>query len=321
MISAFNRIARILPALGLAFALVTLPEEAEAAVRKKPGVTHHKKLPPRPASAPKKALRKAPAAKPVYAHIVMDYDTGAVLAESNADALRHPASVTKVMTLLMLFDEIKAGRLQPDDDIVFSKQAAAMPATHIGTKAGGTISVADAISALIVHSANDVAVAVAEKISKSEPAFAAKMTAKAQSLGMKNTTFVNASGLPDSRQVTTARDMAILARVLIRDYADYYENFSKQTFDYGGKTYKTHNYLMSRYEGMDGIKTGFIRASMFNLLASVQRDGRRLVGAVFGGSTAAARDAKMAALFDEAFEKGPRQTVALRISVPAPANR
>lgn len=242
----------------------------------------------------------APASK--YASIVIDQESGEVLHSRNADAARYPASLTKVMTLYLLFDELKAGRLKLDTKLPVSRRAAAQPPSRLGLKAGQTITVRSAISALITKSANDVAVVVADKIGGNESRFAALMTVKARSLGLSNTTFYNASGLPDARQVSTARDMAELAEAMLRDHADYYHHFSQKSFRWGSATYKNHNKLLGDVEGVDGIKTGYTRASGFNLMASAKRDGRRVIAIMMGGKTSKARNGHVTALLEAAFD-------------------
>ncbi len=239
--------------------------------------------------------------KPVQASIVVDADSGEVLHASAADATTYPASLTKMMTLYMVFDQIEAGKLKLSDRLKVSAHGAAQSPSKLGLQTGQSISVEDAIYALVTKSANDVAATVAENLGGSEAAFAGMMTRRARQLGMSRTTFKNASGLPHSEQVTTARDMATLGRSLLRHHARHYHYFSARRFDYQGQTISTHNRLMLRYEGADGIKTGYIHASGFNLVSSAKRDGRRLIGVVLGGATAASRDKRMATLLDAAF--------------------
>lgn len=238
---------------------------------------------------------------PRYAALVMDANTGEILHQSNADKILHPASLTKMMTLLLVFDQLQTGKLSLRDPVPISRHAADMVPSKIGLPAGSTIKVEDAILSVVTKSANDISVALAEKVGGSEYAFARLMTAKAREIGMNRTIFRNASGLHDEGQITTARDMAKLGRVLIQQYPQYYKYFSTKNFTYRGKSYHNHNRLMSTYEGMDGLKTGYIEASGFNLVASAVRDNRRLIGVVFGGRTAVSRNDRMAALLDEAF--------------------
>lgn len=242
-----------------------------------------------------------------YASIVIDAETDTVLHARHADAPRYPASLTKVMTLYMLFDEIKAGRISLDDRLTVSKTAARQPPSNLRLSAGDTISVRDAIDALVTKSANDVAVVVAEKIGGSEDRFAALMTVKARTLGMNSTNFYNASGLPDSRQLSTARDMAVLAEAVLEDHPEYYHSFSTTQFDWGGRSYKNHNKLLGRVDGVDGIKTGYTRASGFNLMASSMRGDRRIITVMLGGRTSGARNRHVTELIEAAFHsfEGP----------------
>lgn len=245
--------------------------------------------------------RKAPAENKKYADIVMDAVTGEILHQRNADKPLHPASLTKMMTLLMTFDALEDGRIHLNDRIPVSAHAASMVPSKLGLKPGSTIRVEDAIYALVTKSANDVAVTLAESLGGTERRFAGMMTRRAKALGMSQTNFRNASGLHHSAQVSTARDMARLARYIIRERSRYYGYFSTKSFTYKGDTYHNHNRLMGTYRGMDGMKTGYTVPSGFNLVASAVRGDRRLIGVVFGGRSAASRNARMAALLDEAF--------------------
>lgn len=245
-------------------------------------------------------------ANPRYSSIVIDADTGAVLHESNADANRYPASLTKMMTLYMLFEAMEQRKMTVDTRMPVSTHAAAMPQTNIGLRAGDSISVRDAIPALIVRSANDVAAVVAEALGRSEANFGRMMTDKARQLGMRSTTFRNASGLPNLEQKTTARDMVTLSTRLMKDFPKYYHYFSTQSFSYKGITYNSHNRMVRNTSGVDGLKTGFIRASGFNVATSAKRGNRRVVAVVMGGNTAAARDQHMAQLIDRSFNQGNR---------------
>lgn len=245
----------------------------------------------------------AQAKKAKYASIVMDADTGMILHQRYANRNLHPASLTKIMTLLMVFEEMERGKLSRNDRITISKRAASMVPSKIGLEPGDTIRVRDAIYALVTKSANDVAVGVAEHIAGSEAAFAQKMTKRAREIGMYNTTFKNASGLHSARQVSTARDMAKLAHFVITRYPQYYRYFSRKEFTYRGVTYRNHNRLLDSYPGIDGMKTGYINAAGFNLVASAVRNNQRLIGVVFGGRTGKSRNAHMAALLDDGFAK------------------
>lgn len=234
-----------------------------------------------------------------YSSIVVDAKTGKVLQESNADKLRHPASLTKIMTLYMLFEQLEAGRIRLDSKITVSAHASEAAPTKLGLAAGQKIEVEDAIKAVVTRSANDMAVAIGEAIAGSEEAFAARMTKKARALGMNSTTFTNASGLPDKRQVTTARDLAILGRAIQDRFPRYYHFFSIRTFVWRGTPIGNHNRLLGSVEGVDGIKTGYTRASGFNLVTSVKRNNRHIVAVVLGGRTSRARDARMRELVAE----------------------
>ena len=236
-----------------------------------------------------------------YAAIVVDADTGEVLHARNQDDPRYPASLTKVMTLYLLFDAIDAGDVSLKDKIKVSRNAAAQPPSNLRLKAGDTITVEEAIYALVTKSANDVAAAVAEFLGGSERKFAAMMTDKASELGLANTTFRNASGLPNTAQLSTARDLAILADALLDNHGDYYHYFQNQRFSWGGMTYKSHNNLIGSVDGVDGIKTGYTRASGFNLMTSAERDGRRVIAVMLGGASAKSRDAHVTELVESAF--------------------
>lgn len=248
------------------------------------------------------ALSIAPAAHAEkYAAIVIDADTGEVLHARNEDDPRYPASLTKVMTLYLLFDAIDSGEVTLTDRMPVSRTAAAQPPSNLRVRAGDRIRVEDAIYALVTKSANDVAVVVAEYLAGSERAFADRMTAKARELGLMNTTFRNASGLPNTAQISTARDMAILADALMDNHANYYHYFQNQHFRWGGTTYRNHNELVRTLEGVDGIKTGYTRASGFNLMTSAIRDDRRVIAIMLGGTTARSRNAHVEELVEAAF--------------------
>lgn len=242
------------------------------------------------------AVQPAYAASSKYAAIVMDARTGKVLHSENADSRRYPASLTKMMTLYLVFEALQKGKITKSSPVVFSAQAATQPPTKIGVKAGSSITVEQAIYALITRSANDASMALAEKLGGSEQAFARMMTAKAQSLGMKSTVFRNPHGLPNTGQFTTARDMARLGIALREHYPQYYGYFSAKSFRFRGRNIANHNRLLGRVSGVDGIKTGYTRASGFNLVSSVTDGNRRLVAVVLGGQSGRARDARMAQL-------------------------
>ncbi|WP_342642434.1 D-alanyl-D-alanine carboxypeptidase [Rhodoligotrophos ferricapiens] len=240
-----------------------------------------------------------------YAGIVVDAATGKILYGRNIDDQRYPASLTKVMTLYILFQELRAGRMTLNTPIVMSKHAASMQPSKLGLKPGRSIRVEDAIRVVVTKSANDVAVAIGEAISGSESAFAERMTRTARALGMSRTQYRNASGLPNPGQVTTARDLATLGLRIQRDFPDYYRYFGISSATVAGKTFRTHNRLIGKYQGTDGIKTGYINASGYNLLASVRRSGKHLVGVVMGGRTAASRNKEMMAILNSGFAKVP----------------
>src|SRR5690242_14648441 len=230
---------------------------------------------------------------PPFASIVVDGNSGAVLQAASPDALRHPASLTKVMTLYLLFERLETGRLKLDSALKVSEHASDQAPTKLGLKPGRTITVEDAIKGIVTKSANDAAVTVAENLGGDEDSFAKLMTQKAHAIGMAHTVYVNASGLPDDDQVTTARDQAVLGRAIQDRCPRYYRYFSTESFVYHGEAMRNHNHLLGAVEGVDGIKTGFTRASGFNLLTSLHRDGRYLVAVVMGGPSASERDERM----------------------------
>lgn len=260
-----------------------------------------------------------------YAAIVVDAKTGEVLYSNRADAPRYPASVTKVMTLYLAFEALASGKMQLDDPVVFSPRAAAQAPTKLGVRAGDSITVQQAMEGMVTRSANDAAVALAEKLGGTEQRFAALMTLRAQELGMSNSHFVNASGLPDSRQLTTARDLAILSRAVMRDYPQYYRLFSTRNFEFRGQNIRNHNGLLYRMDGVDGLKTGFTNASGFNLAVSAVRNNRRLIAVVMGGPTVATRDKVAEGLLLTGFDvmdrraRGEQITVAQNFFEPSAA--
>lgn len=249
------------------------------------------------------AVSYAPSTAVARGHsaLVIDAATGAELHAQNADAARFPASLTKMMTLYLLFEEVSAGRKSLSTPLSVSANAARKPPAKIGLKAGTTITVEQAARALAVKSANDVAVAVAENISGSEEAFAREMTAKARSLGLTRTRFVNASGLPDPAQVTTARDMAKLGRALKSRFPQYASYFRAKTFTYNGRTFKATNNLLGKVAGVDGLKTGYIGLSGYNLVATAQRSGKKRLVVVMGGASESARDREVTQLLENSF--------------------
>jgi D-alanyl-D-alanine carboxypeptidase len=234
-----------------------------------------------------------------YADIVVDANSGAVLHATNPDARRHPASLTKIMTLYLLFEQLDAGKLKLDTPLKVSAEASGQSPTKLGLKPGSTLAVEDAIKGMVTRSANDAAVVVAEAIAGSEDDFARLMTRKAQALGMNNTVYKNASGLPDDDQITTARDQSTLGRAIQERFPRYYKYFSIRTFTFRGESISNHNHLLGKVEGVDGIKTGYINASGFNLVTSVHRGNRYLVAVVMGGSSGGSRDARMRELIND----------------------
>ncbi|MES5043776.1 D-alanyl-D-alanine carboxypeptidase [Rhizobium nepotum] len=241
-----------------------------------------------------------------YAHFIMDANTGKVLAARNADVLNHPASLTKMMTLYMTFEALHAGRLRWDQKIKMSRNGAAVIPSKLYVREGQTFTVREAVYGMIVKSANDMAEGMGDHLGGSEARFAQMMTRKARQLGMTKTVFRNASGLPSKSQVTTARDMARLGLALQRDFPKEYGLFAMESFSFRGKRIRGHNNLMYRYQGMDGIKTGYTNASGFNLVSAVNHNGRRVVGVVLGGKTARSRDTQMAVLLEKAVPQASR---------------
>lgn len=269
---------------GVFMAMLLTPSDAYA----RKGHHHH--------AAGHQAAHAAPASR--YAAIIVDDSTGRVLTSTNPDRRSFPASLTKMMTLYLLFDALDQGSLTLRSQLPVSVNATLQAPSKLALDAGDRISVEDAILALVTKSANDVAVVIAEALGGSEGQFAQQMTAKAHALGMTETIYRNASGLPNPGQVTTPRDQVALAHALIHNHARYYHYFSAHEFPWQGQIIPSHNRFMLNYDGADGIKTGYINASGFNLVASAVRGGHRLVGAVFGGNTAQWRDNRMAQLFD-----------------------
>jgi D-alanyl-D-alanine carboxypeptidase len=255
-----------------------------------------------------------------YAAFVVNAETDEVLYESFGTEARYPASLTKVMTLYMVFDALKSGELTLDERLPVSANAAAQPRSNLALKKGETIRVSDAIKALITKSANDVAVVVAERLGGTEERFAALMTVRARLMGLTDTRFYNASGLPDDRQVTTAQDMARLAEAILEDHPEYYGYFSLTEFTWAGVTHKTHNDLLKTGDGVDGMKTGYTRASGYNLMTSVKRDGEpRLIVIMLGGASAKARNTHVSDLITTAYTAiaAPAWQTASRTRFPA----
>jgi D-alanyl-D-alanine carboxypeptidase len=252
-----------------------------------------------PRKDPPKRPIHGPNYRPPYAAIVIDDKSGFVLHEVSADEPRHPASLTKIMTLYLLFEQLEAGKLGLDTELPISTRAALQNPTKLGLKANQTIKVEDAIKGLVTKSANDAAVVVAEAIGGSEEEFAKLMTLKARMLGMTSTTYVNASGLPAEEQITTARDQAVLGRAIQHRFPVYYQYFATPSFRYKGAEMHNHNALLGQVKGVDGIKTGYTEASGYNLVSSVRRDEKHIVGVVLGGTSNAARDARMRQLIED----------------------
>jgi D-alanyl-D-alanine carboxypeptidase len=258
-----------------------------------------------------------PQAEPKYAAIVIDANSGEMLYDNRADSPRYPASITKVMTLYLAFEALAEGRIKLTDRVPFSSHAANQAPTKLGLRAGDSVTVDEAIRAMSVKSANDAAVAMAEKLGGSETRFAALMTLRGQELGMRNTRFVNASGLPDSRQISTARDIAILSRATMRDFPQYYSYFALKSFSFRGNTIPGHKRLLDSMPGFDGLKTGYTNASGFNLAGSAVRDGRRLIAVVLGGPSAAWRDNNMEDLLTTGFDVLKRRSHGERTTIAA----
>ena len=263
------------------------------------------------AFAPIGSMDKANAAANKYAAYVIDVKSGKVLFSRNGTSLRYPASLTKMMTLYMVFERLESGKLSLNSRFKVSKYAASRPPSKLGLRAGSSIRVRDAIYALVTKSANDVATTVAENIGGTESNFGAMMTSAARSIGMKRTTFRNASGLPNSKQITTAADMAMLGRALQDRFPKYYKYFSTRSFKYGKRRYGNHNKLLGRVKGVDGIKTGYTRASGFNLVTNVKSRDRHIVAVVMGGKSGRSRDNHMKSLIKKYLSKaktGKRRT-------------
>ena len=248
---------------------------------------------------------------PAFSSIIVDGNSGATLSANNPDASRHPASLTKIMTLYLLFERLDAGKMKLDTEMEVSEHASEQAPTKLGLRPGQTIRVEDAIKGLVTRSANDAAVVIAEAIAGDESDFAKLMTRKARALGMVRTIYRNASGLPDDEQVTTARDQSTLGRAIQDRFPRYYRYFSTEAFNYHGHSIRNHNHLLGSVEGVDGIKTGYTRASGFNLVTSMRRGNRHLVGVVLGGRSGGSRDAIMRNLLAENLEKAAtKRTVA-----------
>jgi D-alanyl-D-alanine carboxypeptidase len=306
-------------AVGFLFVAATLaPTEADAQTR-----AIKRAVPPSKAHG-KSAVRSAPAWVPNPAvsgrdsYLILDAASGRELASDRPDELRHPASLTKLMTIYLTFSALDSGRLSLGDALPVSINALNAPPTKMGLAPGGTVNVRDAAMALVTRSANDAAVALAETLGGDEAGFAQLMTQKARQLGMSSTVFRNASGLPNREQVTTARDMARLAYALMRDFPHYYSVFSVQSYPYRGRLLENHNRMLGSYDGADGLKTGYTAASGFNLVMSAMRDNRRLIGVVMGGDSAGQRDRMMADLMDQGFAQAQAMRLSLWTSLRKP---
>src|ERR1700712_1322671 len=257
---------------------------------------------------------------PAFSSIIVDGNSGATLSSNNPDASRHPASLTKIMTLYMLFEKLENGKLTLDSEMDVSQHASVQAPTKLGLRPGNTLRVEDAIKALVTRSANDAAVVIAEAIAGDEDDFAKLMTRKARSLGMTRTVYRNASGLPDDAQVTTARDQSTLGRAIQDRFPRHYRYFSISAFNYHGHSIRNHNKLLGNVEGVDGIKTGYTRASGFNLVTSMRRGNRHLVGVVMGGRSGGSRDAIMRNLLAENLEKAASKRTVAAITERSPSD-
>jgi len=301
-------LARRLAAVGLAILTVAWVgwDEAEARAARQ-----------QPRHQPRQRAVHGPDYRPPYAAIVIDDNSGEVMHAQSADDPRHPASLTKIMTLYLLFEQLEAGKIKLDTPLAVSTHAAVQRPTKLGLKANQTITCEDAIKGLVTKSANDAAAVVAEAIGGSEEDFAKLMTRKARALGMTSTIYVNASGLPAEEQVTTARDQAILGRAIQHRFPEYYRYFATPSFRYRGIEMRNHNQLLGQVKGVDGIKTGYTDASGYNLVSSVWRNERHIVAVVLGGTSNAARDARMRQLIEEHIPQASAQRTAPKITETA----
>ncbi|MGZ5870194.1 MAG: D-alanyl-D-alanine carboxypeptidase family protein [Croceibacterium sp.] len=323
MISPLRRIAASLTglAVGILFIAATLaPSGADAQS------TAIKRAAPPAKAHGKSAVRTPsswvpnPAVNGKDAYLILDATSGRELVADRADELRHPASLTKLMTLYLTFSALDSGRLSLGDALPVSINALNAPPTKMGLPPGGTVNVRDATMALVTRSANDAAIVLAEALGGDEATFAQLMTQKARQLGMTSTVYRNASGLPNREQVTTARDLARLAFALMRDFPHYYAVFSVQSYPYRGRVLENHNRMLLSYEGADGLKTGYTVASGFNLVMSAMRDNRRLIGVVMGGDSAGQRDRMMADLMDYGFATAQSMRLSSWTSIRKPAS-
>jgi D-alanyl-D-alanine carboxypeptidase len=323
MISPLRRIAASLTglAVGILFITTTLaPSGADAqstAIKRAapPAKAHGKS-----AAHPPSSWVPNPAVNGKDAYLILDATSGRELVADRADELRHPASLTKLMTIYLTFSALDSGRLSLGDALPVSINALNAPPTKIGLPPGGTVNARDATMALVTRSANDAAIVLAEALGGDEATFAQLMTQKARQLGMTSTVYRNASGLPNREQVTTARDLARLAFALMRDFPHYYSIFSVQSYPYRGRILENHNRMLLSYEGADGLKTGYTVASGFNLVMSAMRDNRRLIGVVMGGDSAGQRDRMMADLMDYGFASAQSMRLSPWTSIRKPAS-
>jgi D-alanyl-D-alanine carboxypeptidase len=258
-------------------------------------------------------------AGPAFSSIIVDANSGSTLASNSPDGLRHPASLTKVMTLYLLFERLESGKMTIDTEMPVSQHAADQEPTKLGLRPGQTLRVEDAIKGIVTRSANDAAVVVAEAIGGSEDDFCKMMTRKAHALGMSRTVYVDASGLPNDDQITTARDQATLGRAIQERFPRYYRYFATAAFNYRGQVIRNHNHLLGNVEGVDGIKTGYTRASGFNLITNLRRGNRHIVGVVMGGRSGGSRDAIMRTLLAENLDKAATTLTVAAVSERSPA--
>ena len=324
MTSPLERIAVSLSrlAVGLFFAVgaISAPSSADAQ-----SASTKRAVPPAKARAAAKTIANNPSpwvpnpsVSGKTAYLIVDATSGREISSDQADELRHPASLTKLMTIYLTFSALDSGRLSLGDALPVSSNALNAPPTKMGLTPGGSVNVRDATMALVTRSANDAAVVLAEALGGDEPNFARMMTQKARQLGMNSTVFRNASGLPNREQVTTARDLARLANALLREFPHYYPVFSVQSYTYRGRPLDNHNRMLGSYEGADGLKTGYTAASGFNLVMSAVHDNRRLIGVVMGGQSASGRDRQMAELMDRGFASAQSMGVSPWTSIRKP---
>jgi D-alanyl-D-alanine carboxypeptidase len=313
----FSRLAVGLLFVGASIAAPS-PADAQSATNKRAAPTSKARAVAKSSVQNSSSWVANPAVSGKTAYLIVDATSGREIASDQADELRHPASLTKLMTIYLTFSALDSGRLSLGDALAVSSNALNAPPTKMGLTPGGSVNVRDATMALVTRSANDAAVVLAEALGGDEPSFARLMTQKARQLGMTSTVFRNASGLPNREQVTTARDLARLANALMRDFPHYYAVFSVQSYPYRGRSLENHNRMLGTYEGADGLKTGYTVASGFNLVMSAMRDNRRLIGVVMGGESASRRDRLMAELMDRGFVSAPAMGVSPWTSIRKP---